>query len=146
MAKPVKSILRGKGGPKPELEKSKNRELEPDSGAEEQPTEFNWSGFLIPNPEKLAMFVLVLVVTAVVYVFFVTSRGVNAEGIPAIVFDFKSNLFVMMSFLVIASYFWVCYAIERKLGFARTMLPVVLPELLIVIVLMMKVQTFIPTT
>ena len=147
MAKPVKPVLKGKQkGPEERggKEEQKKLWLEQPKVPDEKPTEFNWGGFLVPNPEKLLTFLLVLGFTAVFYAFFVSSRGVSMENVPSIVIDTRTNLPVMASFLIIASYFWVCYAVERKLGFVRSVLPILLPELLIVIFLMMKIQRAVP--
>ncbi|MFH1470950.1 MAG: hypothetical protein ABIF01_04330 [Candidatus Micrarchaeota archaeon] len=132
MAKNPKQLLKEKknvgAGPGPLKEKPKTQE----------PEGFNWGGFLIPDAQKVAIFALMVLVTVGAFGALVATRNISMDSVQYTVFDFKVVL------LLVSIYFWVCYAVERKLGIVRTVLPVLLPELLIIIYILMRVPKFVP--
>ncbi|MFH0817828.1 MAG: hypothetical protein V1909_04295 [Candidatus Micrarchaeota archaeon] len=148
MAKNPKPILRAAKGMEPErlkLDMQKERDLEQTKLSESKKEEsqknedFNWSGFLIPNVEKIIMFLVVMAMTTIVYVVFVNVREVSLESVSSIIiFDLKTVLFVA------ACYSWACYAVERKLGWVKGLLLVLVPELLVIAYILVKVPKFKP--
>lgn len=125
MAKAMKAS--GKKTEKQETAEIKQAQTEgkqpPAKAIEEE--QFDWSGFLAPNSEKLYRFVLIAGLSIIIFSLFAYARQISFASISFVISGWKPLLFI------VACYVFGCYTSARKISLLQTAAIILVPELLI---------------
>jgi len=123
-------------GPKPLMKKDELQKPqdEPTPKEAQKPGEeqFDWSGFLVPNTDKIIRFLLIACISIAAFAAFVYFRNISQQSISAVLWDPKILL------LLLACYLFACYTAARKINILYTAVAVLLPEVGIILYLLSK--------
>ncbi len=136
MAKP-KPLRMAKGQVTEKAEKKEEQQKpqdEPASKEAQTPGEeqFDWSGFLVPNADKIIRFLIIACISVVAFAAFVSFRNISQQSISIVLWDPKLLL------LILACYFFACYTAVRRINILYTVVAVLLPEVGIILYLLSK--------
>ena len=123
--------------PKPIIKTQKQKEPKAEAKEpKEQPVEeqFGWSGFLVPDMDKLYRFLLVAGISIISFVLFVWIRNISYSSVSYALLDLKSLFFLLVC------YVFSCYTAARKIDILKTAALILVPELLIIIYLSVQLK------
>jgi hypothetical protein len=136
MAKPkplrmAKEPMAEKAEKKEEQQKPKD---EPTPKEAQKPSEeqFDWSGFLVPNADKIIRFLLIACISVAAFAAFVSFRNISQQSISVALWDPKTLLFIL------TCYFFACYTVAKRINILYTAVAVLLPEVGIILYLLSK--------